>query len=70
MKFWAKVRFKGEKNAEHLIRSFFKEFNPESSIVIRGKEAKVEIIFDEPPMEIIEAINHCDVIEFNYGKTL
>jgi len=71
MKFWAKVRFKGEKNAEHLIRAFFKEFNPESSIVIRGKEAKVEIIFNNnPPMELIEAINHCDVLEFNFGKAL
>ena len=70
MKFWAKVRFKEEENAEHLIRSFFTEFNSENSIVIRGNEAKVEIIFDNPPMEIIEAINHCDVIEFNCGKTL
>lgn len=71
MKFWAKVRFKGEKNAEYLIRAFFKEFNRESSIVIRGDEAKVEIIFDKTlPFELIETINHCDVIEFNFGKAL
>ena len=70
MKFWAKVSFNCEKNAEYLIRSFFKEFNPESSIVIRGKEAKVEIIFDEPPMQIIQAITECDLLEFNYGKPL
>ena len=69
MKFWAKVRFKREKNAENLIRAFFKEFNPESSIVIRGEDAKVEIHFNnEPPEELIEAINHCDVVEFNFGK--
>ena len=69
-KFWAKVNFKQEKNAEHLIRAFFQEFNPESSIVVRGKEAKLEIVFREPPIAIIEAINHCEVIELNYGKNL
>ena len=69
-KFWAKVNFKQEKNAEHLIRAFFQEFNPESSIVVRGKEAKLEIVFREPPIAIIEAINHCEVIELNYGNNL
>ena len=69
-KFWAKVNFKQEKNAEHLIRAFFQEFNPESSIVVRGKEAKLEIVFQELPIAIIEAINHCEVIELNYGKNL
>lgn len=71
MKFWAKVRFRDEKNVEYVIRSFFKEFNPQSSIVIKGKDVKLEIFFDDnPPMEIIEAIYHCDVIELNYGKAL
>ena len=44
-KFWVKVKFKQEKNAEHLIRAFFQDFNPASSIVVRGKEAKMEIFF-------------------------
>ncbi len=69
-KFWAKVKFKQEKNAEHLIRAFFQNFNPESSIVVRGTEAKLEIIFREPPMAIVDAINHCEIIELNYGKNL
>ena len=69
-KFWVKVRFKQEKNAEHLIRAFFQDFNPASSIVVRGKEAKLEIFFREPPMAIIDAINDCEVIELNYGKNL
>ena len=69
-KFWAKVRFKQERNAEYLIKAFFKDFNPESSIVVRGKEAKLEIVFPKPPMAIIDAINHCEVIELNYGKNL
>ena len=69
-KFWVKVKLKQEKNAEHLIRAFFQDFNPASSIVVRGKEAKMEIVFREPPMAIIDAINHCEVIELNYGKNL
>ncbi len=69
-KFWAKVRFKQEKNAEYLIKAFFQDFNPESSIVVRGNEAKLEIVFREVPMEIINAISHCEVIELNYGKNL
>ena len=69
-KFWVKVKFKQEKNAEHLIRAFFQDFNPASSIVVRGKEAKLEIVFREPPMAIINVINHCEVIELNYGKNL
>ncbi|MBQ7763984.1 hypothetical protein IJ384_01305, partial [bacterium] len=69
-KFWAKVEFKQEKNAEHLIRAFFQNFDPDSSIVVRGTEAKMEIIFQQPPMAIIDAISHCQVIELNYGKDL
>ena len=69
-KFWAKVKFRQEKNAECLIRAFFKNFNPASSIIIRGKEAKLEIVFREPPMAIVDAISYCEVIELNYGKNL
>ena len=69
-KFWAKVRIKQDENAEHLIRAFFHDFNPASSIVIRGREAKLEIVFENPPMEIIDAIGHCEVVEMNYGKNL
>ena len=53
-----------------MIRVFFQDFNPASSIVVRGKEAKLEIVFRQPPMAIIDAINHCEVIELNYGKNL
>lgn len=69
-KFWAKVRFKQEKNAEYLIRAFFKDFNAESSITVRGEEAKLEIVFRQPPMAIIEAIGYCEIVELNYGKVL
>ena len=41
-----------KKNAEHLIRAFFQDFNPKSSIVVRGEEAKLEIVFRKPPMAI------------------
>lgn len=70
MKLWAKVRFRVEKNAEYLIRAFFQNFNSESSIVIRGTEAKLEVIFDKSPIEIIEAISYCEVLELNYGNNL
>lgn len=69
-KFWSKVMINKEENAEKLIKAFFLNFNPESSIVLRGKEAKLEIVFHEPPMETIDAICCCEVIEFNYGKNL
>ena len=69
-KFLAKVKFKQEQNAEYLIRAFFQNFNPESSIVVSGKEAELEIFFQEPPMDIINAVICCDVIELNYSKNL
>ena len=69
-KLWAKVEFKNDENAEYMIKAFFKDFNPESSIVIRGMEAKLEICFQEAPMEIIKTISHCHIIEFNYVKNL
>lgn len=69
MKIWAKVELKDEKNAEYLVRTFFKEFNPESRITIKNKQAEVEIFFDkELPLESVEAICHCKIVEFCYGK--
>lgn len=71
MKFWAKVRLEGEEDAKYLIQAFFKEFNPESSITIKGKEAKLEIFFEgSSPERIISATYHCKVEEFYYGKVL
>lgn len=70
MKLWAKLVLNGEKNANHLIRSFFEEFHPESSILIKGKEAEIEVVFEEPPMRTVDAIVHCDIIEFSYEKTI
>lgn len=69
-KLLAEVKFKNEKNVKCLIRAFFKDFNPESSILVRGNEAKMEVFFREPPMAIIEAIGHCKVIQMKYGKNL
>ena len=69
-KFRSKVNFKNEKNAGFLIKAFFQDFNEESSISIKGKEANMEIVFIEPPMSIIDALGYCEVIEFDYGKSL
>lgn len=70
MKFWVKLNL-NERDAGELIRSFFTDFNPENSIVIKGKEAKLEISFDQkPPMVLIKTISNCEVEEFHYGKVL
>ena len=69
-KFWAKVQLKNEKNAEHLVRAFFRDFNPESSINIKGKEVKIEIFFKNPPTQIVDAIAHCEITELYSGKYL
>ena len=69
MRFWAKLKLEGEQ-AGRLIREFFVYFNPESSILIKGNEATIEIVFDKSPqMEIIGAITSCDVIDFLYEGT-
>lgn len=71
MKFWAKIRINREEDASNLILAFFQEFNPVSSIEIKGKEVKVEIVFEgNPPMETIKVIKQCDIIEFYFGRTL
>lgn len=69
-KFWAKVKFTQDNSAELLITAFFKNFNPASSIEIRGYEAKMEIVFNEAPMEIIDVICDCEVLELHFGKNL
>lgn len=44
-----------EKSAEQLIREFFKELN-HTSIIIKDKDEKVEIIFKDPTVEIFNTI--------------
>lgn len=67
-KFCAKVKLERDKNAEHLVKAFFQNFNVESSIAIKGNEAKMKIVFEKTPMEIVDAISHCKIVEFNCGK--
>ena len=67
-KLWANVKFKNQKNAEQLIRAFFQNFNAEISITLKGNEAKMKIVFREPPMEIVTAIAKCKDIELGYGE--
>ena len=71
MKIWVKIRLNEEKKAEKLIREFFKNFNSKSSIVIKGQEAKIEVVFEkDPPRQLIDVITDYDLIEFNFGKVL
>lgn len=69
-RFLAKVRLKEEETAAYLIEAFFQNFNPESSIVLKEDEVKIEVFFESPPDELIEAIEQCEVIELYCGKFL
>lgn len=62
------MKLERDKNAEHLVKAFFQNFNVESSIAIKGNEAKMKIVFEKTPMEIVDAISHCKIVEFNCGK--
>lgn len=42
-RFLAKVRLREEENAAYLIEAFFQNFNPESSIVLKDDEVKMEV---------------------------
>lgn len=69
-RFLAKVRLKEEETAAYLIEAFFQNFNPESSIVLKEDEVEIEVFFESPPDELIDAIEQCDVIELYCGKCL
>lgn len=69
MNFRAKIILKEERNAQELILAYFREFNPESSIFIKGNQGIIEVSFeDKPPMETIIATSKCYVQEFGSGK--
>ena len=42
-RFLAKVRLREEENAAYLIKAFFQNFNPESSLILKGNEVKMEV---------------------------
>lgn len=67
-KFRAKVRFYGKRNSDELVKAFFQEFNPASTLELSEKEAEMEIVFDENPKTIIDAINKCKVVFLKYGN--
>lgn len=63
-----RVRFTSRKNAECLVRTFFRNLDPNNGICIQGNEAEIELNFDgEPNAEIIEQIKHCNIIEFKFS---
>ncbi len=66
MKFWAKVNLNGMEEGKTLLEGFFEDFNPQSSLKIKGGEAELEVIFDEFPRNIIKAISECTDFEFDY----
>ena len=69
MKFAGEFKLDG-KNAEDLIRAFFEEFNPKSTLHINGDTANAEIFFEEnPPMKIVNAISRCNILSFDYEES-
>lgn len=69
MNFRAKIILKEEGNAQELIQAYFREFNPESSIFIKGNQGTINVFFeDKPPMETIIATSKCYVQEFGSGE--
>lgn len=70
MKFWAKVNLKGKEEAENLLKAFWEDFHPDSSIHIKGGVANLEVVFEEKslPKLISRAIFTCEDYEFHYEK--
>ena len=66
MKFWAKVILDGMEEGRELLEGFFEDFNPQSSLKIKGGEAELEVFFDKLPKKIIKAISECTDFEFDY----
>ena len=74
MKFYfqAEVNAKSAEGICNLVRTFFKNFYPESCITVKGKHAVVKFTFDEQhlPTEIVEALTACEDenLTFSYGN--
>ena len=70
MKFYAELFLKDEKTAANLVRSMFKDIDPESSIHIKGMNATMEIVFEkEPNYKLMDAIAGCEVKELIFNCT-
>ncbi len=59
-KLYAKVR---GKSVNDLVKAFFQDYKEDGSLFVNGEEAEVEIIFEQPPMNVIEVITQCELIE-------
>ena len=66
MKFYAKVTMSDTKTAQEIVRVWGEHFNPESSIFIKGNEAKVCFFFDDSPKEMTDILSKCRVDKFSY----
>lgn len=69
---WAKLKITDGKynEAENLIKAFFRNFNKESGIVLKGNDVILKIAFEEePPLFIVDALAKCDVKELSCNAT-
>ena len=53
---------------QDLIIAFFEDFNPQSTIKVRGQQAEIEVAFEKVPTNIIAQLKKCEIVELNYRK--
>lgn len=68
MKLYAQVKLSEVKDAQDMVRAFFNQFDPESSIHIKGDEAKIVFYFKDSPKEMAEVLSRCEIAELIYGN--
>lgn len=68
--FWAKGVIRNYEDVTNIIEAFFKNFNPQNTLLIKDDKAEMTVFFEEPPMEALKAISYCKFVEFRYGEKL
>ena len=68
MKLYAHVILPDTKKAQELVRVWGDNFNPESSIFIKGNQAKVNFAFEDSPKEMTAILSECEIVEFSSGR--
>ena len=67
-KLLAKIKLNNNENFGLLIRTFFENFNSENSLNLKDNVADLELLFEVPPKEIIEALSNYEILELNLTK--
>lgn len=68
--FLAKGVIRNYEDVTNIIEAFFKNFNPQNTLLIKDDKVEMTVFFEEPPMEALKAISYCKFVEFRYGEKL